>query len=409
VPFKIKKHLSSDLLSVFINFVMRLSFKYRIFLNKIQLEELNSIFKFCNFLYNSSLQEKISHYKKYKKGLSYFDQCKHLPEIKVLFPEETKNIHSQSLQFILKTVDNSYKLFFRKFKNKSKEFGYPRYKPLNRFKSICFPQCNLITGGVKLFNNKLIINGISGEIKVKFHRPFKGRCKTVQIKKEGNNFYIILSCENVQKNILSKTNKTIALDLGIEAFITTDDGHKVYHPKPYKTAKDKLKLLNQKLALKQKDSINRRKAISALQKCYTKITNIRNDWQHKVANDLIKQNDIIIVEKLNIKVMLESKGFEVKKSNITDASWGNFVSLLKYKAESAGREIIEVDPRNTSKICSCCGELNKDLNLSNRTYYCDSCKITIDRDQNAALNIRRLGTSLAINDRKSFISNVTKL
>lgn len=329
--------------------------------------------------------------------MSYFDQCKHLPEIKKLFPEETNKIHSQSLQFVLKTVDNSFKSFFRRFKIKSAKFGFPRFKPINRFKSICFPQCNLISGGVKLLkNNKLKIKGLSGEVKLKLHRPFQGRCKTVQIIKDGNEYYIVLSCENIPLNILEKTNKTIAIDFGIKTFITTDDGTKFHHPKPYKTAKEKLKLANQKLALKQKGSKNRRKAVTALQKVYTKISNIRNDWQHKVANHLIKENDVIIVEKLNIQNMLESKGFDVNKSNITDASWGNFVSLLKYKAENAGREIREVDPKNTSKMCSCCGELNKSLKLADRTFCCQSCGLALNRDVNAAINIRRLGTSLAI-------------
>lgn len=398
---------------------MKLSFKYRIYPNKIQSQSFDSIFYFCKELYNGVLEERRSHYSKFKediknktvKSLTYNKQSSYLPEIKELFPDETKIIYSQTLQFVLKTVDNSFKNFFRRVKlnksNKNVKAGFPRFKSLNRFKSICFPQCNLFgksnngNGGVRLLpNNKLKIFGIPGEVKIKMHRPFQGRCKTVQIKKEGSNFYIVLSCENVPRNILEKTNKTIALDLGIKTFATTDDGAKFHHPKPYKTAKDKLKLANQKLSLKQRNSKNRRKALSALQKIYTKIVNIRNDWQHKAANVLIKENDVIIVEKLNISSMLEDKGYEVNKSNIQDASWGNFISLLKYKAEKAGREIIEVNPMNTSKMCSSCGSIKKYLALKDRLYSCQSCGLVLDRDVNAAINIKRLGTSLAI-DRKS--------
>ena len=399
---------------------MQQSFKYRIYPNKIQSEALNSIFYFCKDLYNGVLQERRSYYHKYKeeiknktvKHLSYNDQSKYLPEIKSIFTEETKIIYSQTLQFILKTVDNSFKNFFRKCKiNKLRsklglkllKVGFPRFKSINRFKSICFPQCNFTSnGGVKLLlNNKIKIYGIPGEVKIKMHRPFQGRCKTVQIKKEGDNYFIVLSCDNISLNILPKTNNTTAIDLGLTNFITSDAGQKVQHPKPYKTAKEKLAIKQRELALKQKGSKNRRKAISALRKVHTKIVNIRNHWQHEVANDLIKNNDLIIVEKLNIESMLEDKGYEVNKSNIQDASWGNFVSLLKYKAEKAGRLIKEVDPRNTSKMCSCCGNINKELTLRDRIYKCIPCGMQIDRDVNAALNIRRLGTSLAIDNKTS--------
>ena len=102
--------------------------------------------------------------------------------------------------------------------------------------------------------------------------------------------------------------------------------------------------------------------------------------------------------------MLEAKGFEVKKSNIQEASWGNFVSKLVYKAERAGRKLVEVDPKNTSKMCSCCGNIKKKLKLEDRKYNCDACSIAMDRDINAAKNIKRLGTSLATTSKVVFRS-----
>jgi putative transposase len=110
---------------------------------------------------------------------------------------------------------------------------------------------------------------------------------------------------------------------------------------------------------------------------------------------IFKENDLIIIEKLNIRSMLEAKGFEVNKGNIQDASWARFASILFYKAERAGRIIIEVDPRNTSKMCSGCGNIKENLTLQDRQYHCDACGIAMDRDINAAINIKRLGTSLA--------------
>jgi putative transposase len=375
---------------------MKLSYKYRIYPNKAQIEVLNKNFNFCCFIYNSALQERISYYKKYGKSLSYNKQAGELPSIKNEFAEQTHSIYSQTLQQVLKKLDQSYKNFFRRVKEKSSKAGFPRYKSADRFKTLVFPQSDLTGFGVKLLDNKkLSIFGIPGEIKVKWHRPFKGRCKLVMITKQANKFYIVLSCDEVPKELLASTGKTVAIDLGITSFITTDDKTKFYHPKPYKTAKEKLAIKQRKLSLKKKASKNYKRLRNEIAKTFLKVSDIRGNFLHTTAKQLITENDTVIIEKLNVKSMLEAKGFEVNKSNIQDASWATFCSLLKYKAEKAGREIIEVNPRNTSKMCSQCFKIKDNLTLKDRTYNCDACGIAIDRDYNAAKNIRRLGTSLA--------------
>src|ERR1700678_23356 len=177
---------------------MKLSYKYRLYLNKEQAEELQKIFNFCNFLYNSALQERISFYKKYGKSASYAYQCKALPDIKKEFAEQTLSIYSQVLQQVLKRLDGSYSNFFRRVKEGADKVGFPRYKPQDRFRSIVFPQSDLKSGGVKqLENGKLKIFGIPGDVKVKMHRPFQGRCKLVSIIKKADKFYIVLSCDEV--------------------------------------------------------------------------------------------------------------------------------------------------------------------------------------------------------------------
>ena len=240
---------------------MRLSYKYRIYLNKEQEEMLQKNFNFCCFLYNSALQERNDHYKRFGKGVSYNKQSAQLPEIKKEFAEQTQSIYSQSLQQVLKRLDGAYQNFFRRVKSKASKAGFPRYKSADRFKSIVFPQSDLNGFGVKLLaNKKLSIFGIPGEVKVKWHRPFQGRCKQVSIVKQGDKFYIVLSCDDVPKEHLEKTGKTVAIDLGLTSFITTDDGTKFHHPKPYKTAKEKLAFLYKKLAAKLRRSNNRKKA-----------------------------------------------------------------------------------------------------------------------------------------------------
>src|SRR5271166_1998457 len=266
---------------------MNLSYKYRLYPNKEQSAKLQSNFAFCCFLYNSALEERISFYKKYGESLSYSDQCKALPDIKIEFEKQTQSIYSQSLQQVLKRLDSSYQNFFRRVKQKASKAGFPRYKSFDRFNTVVFPQSDLSGGGVKLINNKLKVFGIPGEIKVKWHRPLQGRCKQVIIKKQGDKFYLIVSCDEVPLAPLTKTGKTTALDLGLTSFITADDGTKFHHPKPYKTAKEKLAYLNRCLAAKQRGSNNRKRAKRSLARAYQKVSNIRNDFLHKVAKQLV--------------------------------------------------------------------------------------------------------------------------
>jgi len=388
---------------------MNLTYKYRLYLNKEQAVILQKNFNFCNFLYNSALQERITFYKKYGVGRSYNEQSVQLPEIKKMFAEQTSSIYSQSFQQVLKRVDSGFKNFFRRVKEKADKVGFPRYKPQDRFRSIVFPQSDLKGGGVKLLENgKLKIFGIPEEVKVKMHRPFQGRCKLVSIIKKADKFYIALSCDEVPLEPLAKTGKTIGIDVGLISFITTDDGTSFHHPKPYKTAKEKLAYLNRKLAAKQRGSNNRRRAKRSLARAYEKVSNVREDFLHKISQKLVEENDTIIIEKLNVKGMLEqakpaptfdSNGKKVfkavaKKENIQDASWGSFAAMLSYKAERAGKMLIEVPPKNTSKMCSCCGNIDTEQTLKDRVYNCKACGFAMDRDQNAAINIKWLGMSL---------------
>ena len=373
---------------------MKRSYKYRIYPNILQQQELSDIFDFCRYLYNGALEERISYYKKFKKSLSYCDQAGSLIEVKQLFPDKIGKIYSQTLQATLKQLDISYKNFFKRIKTRAKAPGFPRFKNQYRFRSILFPQVSigLSKSPVKIKGNKLKLYGISGEIPIILHRPIGGIAKQCRIVKESSGkFYIIVSRDNVPNEYQRElTGKTIGIDFGISNFITLDDGTTFHHPKPYKTAKEKLAYRQRKLAKKKKGSNKRKKQKVLVAKTNENIVNIRKDFQHKLANKLIKENDVIVIEKLNIEKMMESKGFSVRKSNISDASWGSFVTILKYKAESANVLIKEVNPVNTSKTCSHCGNIKESLSLSDREYICDKCGLIIDRDKNAAINIKNL-------------------
>jgi len=371
---------------------MRISYKYRIYPSESQRKALQFQFDTCRYLYNASLDERIRYYKHFNKSISYNIQASQLPEIRKLLDLKGK-IHSQSLQSVLKTLDTAYQNFFRRVKNGSEAPGFPRFKGKNRFKSILSSQCNLKSGGIKLVENKLQIYGIPGLVKLIMHRQYTGTIKTVAVKREpSGKYYIILSCDNVEITKLLKTNKIIGIDLGLNSFVCLDDGTKFHHPKPYKTSLEKLKFKQRFLEKKKRGSNNRKRAALSIAKCHEKIKNQRSDFQHKLSNKLIRDNDVIIIEDLNVKGMIEKKDYKVSKLNIADAGWAEFASKLVYKAEKADRRLIKVDPKNTSKMCSVCGHI-RNLELSDRIFNCHACGMVIERDINAAINIKRLGTS----------------
>jgi putative transposase len=376
------------------------TYKYRMYPTDAQALQLEQTFEFLRLLYNSCLQERRDSYQKLGKGVSYSAQSKSLPEIKEMFPKETENIYSQVIQNTLKRVDRAFSNFFRRVKE-GKKPGYPRFKKFANYKSITFPQVRpCLSRGVIVLNRlgnqkaKLKVSGFDKEFNIKFHREMYGDCVNVIIKKfPSGKYFVFFVCENVPKNVYSTTNNTVGIDLGLANFLTLDNGTQYHHPKPYKTAKEKLAHRQRKLALKQRGSKNRERQRVLLAKQHEHVANIRDDFQHKLTIELLDNSDTIVMEKLDIKSMLENKGYEVSAANICEASWGSFVEKLSYKAGSAdNKTLILVNPKNTTKTCSSCLFVKDKMELSDRIYSCEKCGLSIDRDINAAKNIKRLGT-----------------
>ena len=182
------------------------------------------------------------------------------------------------------------------------------------------------------------------------------------------------------------SDKTIGLDVGLKNFYTSSDGDVVQAPKPLKKYLNKVKKLHRKLSKKQSGSNNKDKARIRLTKTMEKISNIRNDFLHKLSTQLIRENQTIAVEKLNIEGM--KKNHKLARS-IDDVSWGQFFYLLQYKSNLYGRRVVQIDPYfPSSQLCSHCGYKNKKVkNLSVRNWICPRCGANHDRDKNAAINI----------------------
>ena len=189
-------------------------------------------------------------------------------------------------------------------------------------------------------------------------------------------------------NVSEETGKSSGIDVGLLNLATMSDGTVIANPHFIKQGEKRIRREQRRLSRKVKGSRNRRKYRIRVARAYEKVMNQREDFAHKLSNEIVQNYDLIVFEDLNIRSMV--KNHHLAKG-IADVSWNTLVQYTTYEAESAGREVVLVDPRNTSKACSGCGWVKEDLKLSDRIFHCDACGLEIDRDLNAAMNIYRLG------------------
>ena len=362
---------------------MRKSFKYRLFVNKIQEAKLINLIGSARFLYNCALEHRITCWKQWRKSVSYYDQCHSIKEIRT-FDDGIAQLNNSCCQNTLRNLDKAFQNFFRRIKQGEKP-GFPRFKGKDHFHSITFPTYG---NGIKLKNNKLYIQNV-GSIRIKLHRELEGKIKTVTIKRQNSKFYASFSCDEVPQNILPMSTKEIGIDVGIKSFAVLSDGKVIDNPKYLKQSETKIKIAQSKYSKKRSKTL--RKKLACL---HIKVANQRKDFQHKLSHKIVNEFGYIFIENLKPTNMIKGD-FKVLNKYINDAAWSQFFSFLVYKAENAGRKLIKVNPKNTTQNCSQCGQLvPKDLSV--RVHDCPHCGLKIDRDHNAALNILRLGRSLLL-------------
>ena len=362
---------------------MRKSYKFRAYLNTEAENNTLEVLELCRQVYNLCLEQRRDTYKNLLKSVSSYTQLKQLPELKETFPD-FKRVPSQSLQDVVERLDKAFQSFFRRIKSGDTP-GYPRFKGFGRYDSLTLKQA-----GWELEGSKLVVKKL-GTFKVRFHRtiPKSAKIKTITIRKSiTNKWYVCFSCDNVPAKVLPKSKKVVAFDVGCESFLTDSNGLKVENPRYLKASQDRLALLQQKLFKQTKGTKARLKTRNRLAKVHEKISNQRLDFHHKVAKHYVDTYGKIIHEKLK-----SWNSFRSLNKSMRDVAWFQFFNILHCKAEEAGREVIEVNPKNTSQVCSQCGTLVK-KDLSVRVHSCPHCNCSLDRDFNSALNILRLGTSL---------------
>lgn len=362
---------------------MRKTYLYQARINKTTEANCNQWLEICRTLYNLALDQRICVYKQHGKSISAVQQMSELPDLKEAFLE-FKLVGSQCLQDVIQRLDKAYKSFFQRIKEGKGKAGFPRFKGYSRYDSFTLKQAGWTLEGRYLYVKNV------GRFKLFLSRPIKGDIKTVTIRRSAaGNWFVAFSCDNVPAKEFPNTNAEVGIDVGLKAFCVDSDGNQVKPPQYFRQSEKLLRRRQRSLSRKKKGSIGRNKARILVAKAHEKVSNQRKDFVHKTANFYIAAYNTIYVEDLNIKGMVHNR--HLAKS-ISDSGWGMFFNFLSYKAEEAGRTVVKVSPRNTSQICSCCGEkVLKSLSVS--IHHCPFCNLVLDRDYNASLNILRLGQS----------------
>lgn len=357
------------------------SYKYRLYPTNEQKEKFSQHIGAIRFIYNWALENKIKIYQTEGKSLSRFELNKMIPDLKIEH-EWLKEINSQSLQDATLNLDNAFTKFFRKKK------GFPKFKSKkNPVQSFSVPQ----NYKINFVNNTIKLPKI-GFVKIKLHRKFEGKQKTatVSIKPSGKYFISILVDD--EKPLPEKQpfniSTTIGIDLGIKDYVITSDGKKISNPKYLKNSIIRMGVLQKRLSKKQKGSSNQNKQRIKVAILHEKISNQRNDFQHKLSIKLISENQAIALETLKVTNMIKNHHLA---QAISDASWSSFVTKLEYKTKWYGKTIFRIGQFEPStKICNICGYHNSKITLSDRKWKCPSCNTIHDRDINAAINIKKI-------------------
>ncbi|MCC5630119.1 transposase [Nostoc sphaeroides CHAB 2801] len=393
---------------------MRIAYQYKLRPTKVQAAEIDRWLSMLCAQYNYLLADRFNWYEQNRSPVNacplvchlpelrdnpdYYSQKKTLPELKKSHPHYG-DIYSQVLQDVVKRVKVTFDRFLKGDSN-GKKSGKPRFKSRSRYKTFTYPQMK-----EDCLQDNLINLPKLGLIKVVLHRqlPTGFKIKTAAVTKKADGYYITLSLEDptvptVKPDI--NPESITGIDLGLKEFLTTSEGEVVAIPKHYRKAQKRNIVVQKRVSRRKKGSKGRQKAVKQLGRQHKKVADKRRDFHFKTANDLLKKYDVIVHEDLNIKGLSKSK---LAKS-VHDAGWSSFLSILANKAENAGLLVIAVNPKNTSQDCSNCGA-KVPKKLHERWHSCPHCSCNLDRDHNAAINIKKRAVGHSVLKAKSLLSN----
>ncbi len=360
------------------------AYKFRIYPDATRQEEIDEKLILAQQFYNKILEKSIASYQngKTKVSMAQFNGF-----VKEIIQEDKKflKLYSQTRCEIEYRLLKAYQNFFRRTKEGNRKAGFPRFRSRDRYKSITYPQDN---GSFSIRKGRLRVSRI-GTMPIDLHRKIEGTIKTLAIKREGRNYYAVFTTINEIKIPEVKNTNPVGIDLGLDSFVAMSDGTRIGKPKFMQQKRKRIARWQSIVARRNKGSKRREKAKIKLQKTYEYSTNQSDDYLHKLSERLVNSGyTLFAVEDLQIQNMVKNHRLA---GAIQNASWNKFVQSLSYKAESAGKKVIKVDARNTSKICSNCGNI-QEMPLSERIYICYRCGMRKDRDVNSAITILNRAT-----------------
>ncbi|GGL05796.1 transposase [Planomonospora parontospora subsp. antibiotica] len=387
---------------------MRRSYKFLLRPTSKQAAALAACLEDHRQLYNAALEHRRTAYRKAGVTIRYGDQSAELKHIRGDDPDGQGRWSFSSQQATLRRLDKAFRAFFDRVKA-GRTPGFPRFKGRGRFDTVEWPKdgdgCRWDSQPQHPTATFVRLQDI-GHVRVNQHRPVRGRVKTISVKREGRRWYVVLSCDDVPAEPLPATGAVAGIDLGVVSLVTTSDGTHVANPRHLAATADRLATAQRDLARKKRGSQRRRKAVARVAALHAKVRRQRLDHAHKAALALVRDYDMIVHEDLRIANMtrsasgtIEAPGRNVAAKaglnrSILDAGWGVFLQVLAYKAESAGRELIAVNPADTSRACARCGHCAKENRVTQAAFVCTACGHAAHADVNAAVNILRAGLAL---------------
>jgi len=359
--------------------VHKKTFQYRLYPTASQVTAMQHILEECRWLYNHLLEQRKTTWEERKESFSMYDQINLFPALKKERPS-LATVHSQVLQNVAMRIDLAFKAFFRRVRAGERP-GYPRFRGAGWYDSFTYPQ-----GGYSVNSNSVTLSKI-GTVKAVIHRPVEGKIKTCCIRHTSTGkWFVSLACE-VEDQPLPESTEAVGIDVGLSNFATLSTGESIPNPRFFRSDEKALAKAQRKLSKFEKGTPERRHRRKAVSHIHERIANRRKDFAHQNSRRIVNRFGIIAVEDLSINRMIKN---HCLAKSIADVAWGQFAAFLSYKAESAGREYIAVNPAYTTQDCSWCG-FRQLMPLSQREFHCPNCGLVLDRDLNASINILGLG------------------